>query len=144
MNVPDTSGSARWPAAVGLSEHRRACAGVPDRGRPRGVGIVRPGKPSAARSASRGDGVLRGGVGAVPVGVSAGGAALPDGGATVGVVGRDAARVWEVIDFARADALGVGAVRSIARGAGGTGGGPGDARGVVSRAGAWWRSTGPR
>ena len=33
----------------------------------------------------------------------------------------------------RADALGVGAVRGIARGAGGTGGGPGGARGVVSR-----------
>ena len=133
MDVPDTSGSARWPAAVGLSQHRGACTGVPDRGGTRGVGVVRSGKPSAARSAGRGDGVLRGRVGAVPVGVSAGGAALPDGGAAVGVVGRDAARVGKVVDFARADALGVCAVRGVACGPGGAGGGPGDARVVVSR-----------
>ena len=133
MDVPDTSGSARWPAAVGLSQHRGACTGVPDRGGTRGVGVVRSGKPSAARSAGRGDGVLRGRVGAVPVRVSAGGAALPDGGAAVGVVGRDATRVGKVVDFARADALGVCAVRGVACGPGGAGGGPGDARVVVSR-----------
>ena len=46
---------------------------------------------------------------------------------------RDAARVGEVIDFASEDALGVCAVRGVARGPGGAGGGPGDARVVVSR-----------
>ena len=51
----------------------------------------------------------------------------------MGVVGRDAARVGEVIDFASEDALGVCAVRGVARGPGGAGGGPGDARVVVSR-----------
>ena len=133
MNVPNTSRSARRPAAVGLPEHRRACTGVPNHGGTRGVGVVRSGQPSAARSAGRGDGVLRGGVGAVPVGVSAGGAALPDGRAAVGVVGRDIARVGEIIDFAGSDAFGVGPVRGVARGAGGAGGGPYDARVVVSR-----------
>ena len=51
----------------------------------------------------------------------------------MGVVGRDAARVGEVIDFASEDALGVCAVRGVARGPGGAGGGPGDARVV------WYR-----
>ena len=84
-----------------------------------------PRTPALARPGGR--------VGAVPVRVSAGGAALPDGGAAVGVVGRDATRVGKVVDFARADALGVCAVRGVACGPGGAGGGPGDARVVVSR-----------
>ena len=95
---------------------------------------MRSGKPSAARAAGRGDSVLRRGAGAVPVRVSAGGAALSDGGSQVGVVGRGAAGVGQVIDFARQDALGVSAVRGAARCPGGAGGGLGDARGVVSRA----------
>ena len=53
--------------------------------------------------------------------------------ADVFVVGRDATRVGKVVDFARADALGVCAVRGVACGPGGAGGGPGDARVVVSR-----------
>ena len=91
-------------------------------------------EPSAARPACRGDGVLRRGAGAVPVRVSAGGAALSDGGSAVAVVGRGAAGVGEVMDFAWEDALGVSAVRGAARCPAGAGGGLGNVRGVVSRA----------
>ena len=134
-DVANSSGSAGWPAPVGLSEHRGACAGVSDLGRSRGVGIVRSGKPSAARPACRGDGVLRRGAGVCFRSVSAREVlrCLMEG---LRWVSSDAgaAGVGEVIDFAREDALGVGAVRGAARCPGGAGGGLGDARGVVSRA----------
>ena len=133
VDVPDSSGSAGWSAAVGLSEHRGARAGVPDRFGTRGVGLVRSAEPSAARPAGRGDGVLRRRTRAVPVGVSAGGAALFAGRSALGVAGCGFARVGEVVDLARADALGTGAVRGATGGAGEAGSGSGDTGGVVSR-----------